>query len=495
MCIVQSHRHAVPIDVLPDNVFLEIFDFCINDPFEFPSSRARNWQTLVHVCQRWRGIIFASPCRLDLHLKCSSGTPLRKNLVFWPANLPLIVDHYDFGDPISPESQDSIVAALEHPGRVRRINIHAQASLIKKVVVALRKSFPVLTHLDLTCPSHNSVHPVLSSRILGGSSIPHIQHLHLRGISFPQSPSPFSSARNLVSLHLEMVAQGYISPDVMVRSLAMLTRLEDLSISFRGRIPPSDQWGSHTYPQIRTILPTLTYLKYEGRSEYLEDISSRIDTPRVNFVRIEYSMHRIQAFELCRFIERTENLKIDQFTRAQLFFYDDDSFFGLCRSQEAWSESHLHLKIIGVASLEVQVRDMAHLIGQLSATFSRVDDLFVHGDNGPQSGGMAITEWLPLLHLFPAVETLRLSECLAVHVTSALEGTTEEMATDVFPALSLIRIAECEDESPEDKGEHEDDWMEQVGSMERFLSLRQLSGNPVRVINLEDELAEVEKRW
>ena len=76
---------------------------------------------------------------------------------------------------------------------------------------------------------------------------------------------------------------------------------------------------------------------------------------------------------------------------------------------------------------------MVHPIGQLSAPFSKVDDLFAHGDNVVQSGEMGRAEWIPLFHLFPAVEMLRLSEALAVYVTSALDDITEEMVTDVLP--------------------------------------------------------------
>jgi len=138
---------------------------------------------------------------------------------------------------------------------------------------------------------------------------------------------------------------------------------------------------------------------------------------------------------------------------------------------------------------------MAHLVGQLSATFSKVDDLFAHGGYAGQSDWMGITEWPPLFRLFPAVETLRLSGELAVYVVSALENTTEEMVNNVFPALRLIRIVECEDRETEERDEDEDNWIEQVGSLERFLSLRQLSGCPVTVIYPDDELAEVEQRW
>ena len=492
----------MPIDILPDNVLLEIFSFCIDDPFEYESSHARDWQRLVHVCQRWRGLIFASPRRLDLHLRCSHGTPVRENLVSWPVTLPLVLDYYRFSrDGISPEDEDNIVAALEHPGRVLHIRILVNSSLMKKVITALRESFPVLTHLDLTSclTCHDSVQPVISRKILGGSNIPHLQHLCLTGISIPQLPSPFLSARNLVSLQLyQMIADGYVSPDALARSLAVLTRLKHLSISFYGDMTFSEQLRlrGHSYPQMRATLTALTEIDYQGESEYLEDFLARIDTPRVDSLTTDYFRHRIQASQLSRFLERTETLKIDQFTRARLYFYPHSSFFGLSHSQEAWTESHLNLEIMGSGSfegLEAQVRDKVQLIGQLSAVFSKVDDLFAHGDSPVESGEMGLAEWLPLFRLFPAVKTLRLSGGLAVHVASALEDTTEEMVTDVFPALSLIRIAKCEDGPRRKDGE--DDWMEQVGSMERFLSLRQLSGCSVRVINPEDELAEVEQRW
>jgi hypothetical protein len=479
----------VTIDILPDNVFLEIFNFCINDPTVYASSHARDWQILVHVCRRWRGIIFASPRRLDLHLECSYGTLVRKKLDFWPTTLPLIVEYSKWGVRISPEDEDNIAAALEHPGRVRQITIRATAPLITKVATTLRKSFPMLTKLDLTCDG--SVFPVTSKRFLGGSNTPRLQHLCLEYISLPQSPSPFSSARNLVSLRLQkMPANGYISPDAMVRSLAVLTGLKTLSISFHHSISSSDQWGGRPDPQMRAILPALTHFNYEGCSNYLEDFLARIDTPQVDFVMIEYFMHQTQASQLSRFIERTENLKIDQFTRAQVYFHDGALLFGFSRSQEWWGEVHLLLKISGEASLEAQVQDVALVIDQLSATISKVDDLFAHGDNVYHLSGTDLTEWLPLFDRLPAVETLRLSGEVAVYITSALEDTPEEMVADVFPALRLIRVTECEDME-----EDEAYWIEQVDSMEQFLSFRQLSGCPVTVIFPEDELAEVEKRW
>jgi len=106
----------------------------------------------VHVCQRWRQIIFASPRRLDLHLSCSYGTPVRQNLVCWPVILPIAIDYSGRLGPvnrISPDDEDNLIAALEHPGRVRHVEIFATCSPLQKVATVMQESFPALTYLGL----------------------------------------------------------------------------------------------------------------------------------------------------------------------------------------------------------------------------------------------------------------------------------------------------------------------------------------------------------
>src|SRR5260221_6125018 len=74
------------------------------------------WQSLVHVCQRWRRIIFASPNYLDLKLLCDNNTPARDSLDIWPP-LPIVISykpHYMNGD-------QNVIAALEHQDRIIKI--------------------------------------------------------------------------------------------------------------------------------------------------------------------------------------------------------------------------------------------------------------------------------------------------------------------------------------------------------------------------------------
>lgn len=486
----------MPIDVLPDNVLLEIFGFCLCDDTSFSKYsyyRTRIWQTLVHVCQRWRSIIFTSPRQLELYLTCSYGIPARKNLVFWPVTLPLSLDYSFFFRPTTPEDEDNIVAALEYPSRVHSIKIDAGAPLMKKVVTTMRKSFPSLIRLDLKCHYSRDSFPVIPRKFLGGS-VPHLQHLRLEYISTPHLPTLLLSARNLVTLTLDRIPLNGHIPEGMAGLLATLTSLTTFSISCSVETSPSDQWQSRPDPPMRATLPALTRFDYSGHSKYLEDFLAQVDMPRVDYIGVEYPMYLSQASQLSRFIERTENFKVEQFTRAEIVFYHEDPFFALGRQEGKFNQARLLVRIFEEAHLETQVRGMVHILRQLAPIFFNVDVLFAHGFYvQQQSSEMDISEWLPLLCLFPAVEVLRLSGGAGVYIASALEDTAQEMVTEVLPALRLIKLAKDELDN-EDSEVDQDYWDESGASIERFPFLRQFSGCPVTVLTLEDESVEAEWR-
>ena len=77
-------RPGDSIDVLPDDVLLDIFDFFVEEGRQSLSKVfVEEWQTLVHVCRRWRSVVFGSPHRLNLRLVCSAKTPARDMLDFF----------------------------------------------------------------------------------------------------------------------------------------------------------------------------------------------------------------------------------------------------------------------------------------------------------------------------------------------------------------------------------------------------------------------------
>lgn len=105
------------IELLPDNVLLEIFKVYVNG-----ATRTEEWHVLVvHVCCRWRNVVFASPRRLDLRPLCTTRTPVRARLVIWPPFPIAITGRVDRTSLVAVTG--NIVAALEHKDRVCHIDL------------------------------------------------------------------------------------------------------------------------------------------------------------------------------------------------------------------------------------------------------------------------------------------------------------------------------------------------------------------------------------
>jgi hypothetical protein len=84
----------VTIDMLPDIALLRIFDFYLVEArigrMWFNLETVETWSALVHVCQKWRNIVFGSPRRLDLRLFYTTDTKVSEMLDIWPL-LPIAI--------------------------------------------------------------------------------------------------------------------------------------------------------------------------------------------------------------------------------------------------------------------------------------------------------------------------------------------------------------------------------------------------------------------
>ena len=147
------------MDMLPDDVLLSIFDLCAN---EQEGWQKQVWETLVHVCRRWRSLVFGSPRSLNLQLICTSRTSARNMLDVWPP-LPLNIVSIHYANV------DNIIALLEHRNRVCRIYIRDISSLnMEKVSAVMQEPFPELTGLHLY--SNEITMSALPDLFLGGSA-------------------------------------------------------------------------------------------------------------------------------------------------------------------------------------------------------------------------------------------------------------------------------------------------------------------------------------
>jgi hypothetical protein len=182
---------VMSIDMLPDDVLLDIFDF-FAEKYYFSKEGLELWQTLVHVCRRWRSLVLGSPRRLNLRLFCSDETPARGTLDVWPA-LPLFI----VGGGMA-ESVDNFLAVLELSDRVCYIRLMGlKSSDLGIISAAMQVPFPELTNLLLW--SNGETLFVLPDSFLGGSA-PRLEHLELFGIPFPGLPKLLPSITHLVDL-------------------------------------------------------------------------------------------------------------------------------------------------------------------------------------------------------------------------------------------------------------------------------------------------------
>ena len=97
----------------------------------------------------------------------------------------------------------------------------------------------------------------------------------------------------------------------MATSLSALTSLEYLYLYFDYPRPRSALETRQLPPPLtRSILPSLTKIRFKGASEYLEVILARIDTPRLDVLHIIFFNQIIfDTQQLFHFISRTPMLR------------------------------------------------------------------------------------------------------------------------------------------------------------------------------------------
>ena len=190
---------------------------------------------------------------------------------------------------MNEESVENVIAAIELPDPISHISIdHIDGPALKKLAAAMQQPLPILKYLGLKS-RHKSV-PVLPERFMGGSAPP-LETFELCGIPFPTFPKFILSCTHIRALFiLDIPDSGYISPNAMVACLVALPNLDDLSIGFRS--PPSRP-SQITPPHTRIVLPALTYLFFEGTSEYFEDLVAQIDTPLLHRLDVTFFMDLI----------------------------------------------------------------------------------------------------------------------------------------------------------------------------------------------------------
>ncbi len=454
--------------MLPGEALLEIFDwYLIGVTWD---GKVEAWQTLVHVCQKWRNVVFESPHRLNLRLLCTDDSPVGKILDIWPA-LPIVIrnDNTEMGE-------DNIVAALTHNVRVCGIDIYCEyGSLWEKALVAMQEPFPALTHLDIY-PNYEAA-SIVSDSFLGGSA-PNLRYLGLGLVPFPGLPKLLSSVTHLVKLGLWGIPHsGYISPEAMATALSALTSLETITLEFESPRSCPGRGLRHPPPTTtRSVLPALTKFIFKGVSEYLEDLVARINAPILGQLQIENFAQLIFHIPLlAQFIGRTPNFKaLDE---AHVIF----SIYGaILILPQTYGDLHLN---VPYQEPDWQLSMLAQVCSSSLDLISSLEHLYIRESEDCLDirlhWGVDIEniQWLELLRPFTTVKALYLSRHFTSRVIPALEELVGERATEVLPTLQSLFL----------EGLHLSRAVKKA--IKTFVAARRLSGLPLTVSHWDRDRA------
>jgi hypothetical protein len=191
-------------------------------------------------------------------------------------------------------------------------------------------------------------------------------------------------------------------------------------------------------PLTRVILPSLTEFRFEGVSEYLEELVSRIDAPLLN--RIHITFHRDIIFDvpqLYDFIVRSEtiNLKSHEYNSAKVLLGPSAAYIDLRPSPSLGMECDTFYQ-----GLSWTVRLCNRLSPLLChTTWLKIrGDIFNHEEELLEDTASELCS--QLFRPFTAVWNLNVSMDVGPFVARALCGLTGERVTEVLPALKHLDL-------------------------------------------------------
>jgi hypothetical protein len=451
---------VIRIDVLPDDVLLEIFHFYIIYAPRRGRKPREAWQSLVHVCRRWRTLVFQSPRRLNLELFCTPNTPAKDTLGVWPA-LPLVVA----GD-LTLSGTDNIITVLGQSNRVCEVNFWGLAGRqLEEVLAAMQVPFPELTQLWLE--SVDETVPVIPDSFLDRSA-PRLRIFGLSGIPFPGLPKLLLSANHLFTLRLTNIPHsGYISPEAMVALISAFSSLGRLYLEFQS--PQSRPgWESRSLPPPkRSILPALIEFYFKGVTEYLEDLVTFIDAPQLDTLNITFfNQIDFDCPRLAQFINRT--LTLSPLDNAHVQF--DDRTVSV--APPAWYPLPTFDIAISCKEPDWQLSSIEQVCNSSLHPLSTVEGLYIDHKYSQlvwKNDAIENTLWLELLLPFTAVKNLYLCKEFGTGIAAGLQELVGGRITEALPSLQNIFVEGLEPSGPFQE------------NIEQFVAARQLSGHPIAI--------------
>ena len=422
--LTSSFDRPGTIGRLSDDVLLNIFCYYLHESPRF-------WPTLVHICRKWRYIVFGSQQALHLRLICTPGMPVSKTIDSWPA-LPIVLEYGGSLtlDPPAPEDEVNIVAALKRSDRVSSISLTVTTSLLDKLY-AIERPFLELENLILL--SRDSVPLTVPNSFQCG---PQLRRLHLTRISFPALLLLLHSSRNLVDLRLhEALNSWYFSMEELTDALSGMAQLQSLSLHFP---PNTDYISPPSLPYRRVVLPALIRLSFRVPAKYLERLVLRIDAPRLGYIQVTlFDKSVIDLSGLGEFIDRIGIHK----SHHQAHILSSERAISITLTRPG-APTYLLLRLLSEQSEQPSV--VYRILPHFSASILDVEDLRISLNTVRplnQKDSLRSGRWLELIALFTSVKWLHLDGNGSKNIARAIQkADTGSRHLTVLPALLKLYL-------------------------------------------------------
>jgi hypothetical protein len=222
----------------------------------------------------------------------------------------------------------------------------------------------------------------------------------------------------------------------------------------------------------RSILPDLDVITFKGTSEYLDDLVTQIDAPRLNYLFITFIYQMtFNTPHLVEFISRTPrfqepneaHLNLNPDARVQLVWASSESTGRLwVELSTSWDEEVSQPQLSTIAQVFTMCLPPLPTVENLRLEVFHVQYL------NSVDWISDVDQWLEFLRPFTAVKSLYISEKFQPNIALALQELIGDRTTEVLPSLQNIFLRSFDPPSQEAIGQ--------------FVSARQLSGHPIAVL-------------
>ncbi|KAI0275739.1 hypothetical protein BGY98DRAFT_1188237 [Russula aff. rugulosa BPL654] len=421
--VTGNSRHNVSIHILDDDSLLDIFcryrPILFGEDKDYPNhlglgrwDQGRWWYKLAHVCQRWRNLILGSSSYLGVCLVCTDDTPIADLLAHSPP-LPLAIDI--FYPDATTEDEEELILALKQRDRIRCVRLVKPLLNMQKIVMAFNNEFPILEYLIIFSFENST-----AFKLPEAFQAPCLRHLLLFNFTLPIESRLLTSAVGLITLNLRMVQPcTYFEPNVLLRWVSFMPKLEMLKIIFSSSVPRHDVGVKLTHAPVMTpiTLPNLRLFMFVGDGTYLEEVVCRITTPRLERLQIEL---------------------LNELTFSVPYLFSADEVY----LRDA--KTHVCIRVAG-CPFNRQVSSMARIFDTSGKAFFAVEHLILEYVIVCRSPGDNVvpvdrTEWRKILRSVNNVKTLQIDYVLVNELSRFLRFDGEEDPLELLPELQELRV-------------------------------------------------------